>query len=434
MKKKSTTLMQAERRLRHATLQPVRIALARRARRRHQGVFIGVTGSSAKSTTSALLGHLLAELGPVTAQVASNTIGPLIRTMRHMPPDARHIVAELGVGRPGQMAPMAALYQPDIAVVTMIRREHRSAFRKLEAIADEKGALVRALRPDGLAVLNADDPLTRAMAGSTVARVLTFGWDAGADCRIVAATSTLPERLHLQLSWRGQDIFLQTRLIGRHFAIPVAAAATVALARGLSADALRAALARFEPLVNRMRLTQIPQGPDFLIDTIKAPYHSLELAYDVLDEAKAPYRRIVLGAISDTGLGTYKTYRQAVARGLAIADEVIAIGPDGGREWADPAESQSGRYRRFPTTRAAADHIRTTARPGELILLKGSSNYHLERISLQYEADIRCWETACGRGEACITCGLFAQDFEKHRRIRRKRRFLRLFARKAARV
>ncbi|MFA5580583.1 MAG: Mur ligase family protein [Paracoccaceae bacterium] len=407
MKKKSTTLMQAERRLRHATLQPVRIALARRARRRHQGVFIGVTGSSAKSTTSALLGHLLAELGPVTAQVASNTIGPLIRTMRHMPPDARHIVAELGVGRPGQMAPMAALYQPDIAVVTMIRREHRSAFRKLEAIADEKG---------------------------TVARVLTFGWDAGADCRIVAATSTLPERLHLQLSWRGQDIFLQTRLIGRHFAIPVAAAATVALARGLSADALRAALARFEPLVNRMRLTQIPKGPDFLIDTIKAPYHSLELAYDVLDEAKAPYRRIVLGAISDTGLGTYKTYRQAVARGLAIADEVIAIGPDGGREWADPAESQSGRYRRFPTTRAAADHIRTTARPGELILLKGSSNYHLERISLQYEADIRCWETACGRGEACITCGLFAQDFEKHRRIRRKRRFLRLFARKAARV
>lgn len=432
MKKQSTALMQSERRLRHAILQPARIALARRARRRHGGVFIGVTGSSAKSTTSALLGHLLAQLGPVAAQVTSNTIGPLIRTMRHMPPDARHIVAELAVGRPDQMAPMAALYQPDIAVVTMIRREHHSAFRTLDAIAREKGALVRALRPDGLAVLNADDPLTRAMAGSTTARSVTFGWDAGADCRIVAATSTLPDRLHLHLSWRGQDIFLQTRLIGTHVAIPVAAAATVALECGLAPDTLRDAMTRFEPVENRMKLHQIPQGPDFLLDTVKAPLHSLALAFDVLAQAKAPYRRIILGAISDTSQATYKTYRQAVTHALAIADEVITIAPDSGREWADPAEQQAGRYRRFTTTKAAVDHIRATARPGELILLKGSANYHLERIAMQYEADIRCWAMPCGRGGTCKSCGLFAHDFQKHRMMRRKQRFLRLFRPRAA--
>ncbi len=407
---------------RTGVMRPIKLALARRARGRSAARFVAVTGSSGKSTTTALLAHLLADEGPVVAQVFWNTLGPLIRTLRRSRRDTRFVVAELGVGGPGQMPEMATLFRPDMAVVTMIGREHYSAFRSREAVAQEKGTLVETLPPGGIAVLNADDDLALGMTARTAARCVTFGWADSADCRILSARAQLPERLGLRLLWQGRAIDLQTRFTGAHFALPVAAAAAAALTLGVPPDALARRIARFEPLHLRMSMHPVPNGPVLVVDTAKAPLDTVDLAFQAIRDARAPRRRIVLGTVSDYPGARKRAYRMAVSAALQAADEVMVVTESGGESWADEAAHADGRYRIFTSTKAAADHIRATAIPDEIILLKASTNLHLERIMLQFQQDVRCWMTACGKGDSCIACGLSGTDYTLHRSARRKAR------------
>ena len=140
--------------LRLRLVRPLRIRMAGLTRARARGRFVAVTGSSAKSTTTMLIAAILDDEGNVLNQVFENTINPLIRTIRRSR-IADFVVVETGVGGKGQMSTMAGLLKPDVSVVTMVGLEHYSAFRSREAIATEKGALVAATAPDGLAVLNA---------------------------------------------------------------------------------------------------------------------------------------------------------------------------------------------------------------------------------------------------------------------------------------
>jgi UDP-N-acetylmuramoyl-tripeptide--D-alanyl-D-alanine ligase len=118
---------------------------------------------------------------------------------------------------------------------------------------------------------------------------------------------------------------------------------------------------------------------------------------------------------------------------LAVSDEVITVSDFGGRAWATDEDIAAGRYRNFPTPRQAADYIVQTAMKDEVILLKGSSNLHLERILLQFRSPVRCWVSDCGRTDSCLSCGLFEHDHPAHRALRRaarRRTFLRrLFGR-----
>ncbi len=141
--------------------------LVRRAVKRRAelgATFIGITGSSGKSTTSALLAHILGGAGKVKGQHGANIFKALARTLARMPANMDYVVAECGVGRLGHMAPMAGLLRPVIAIVTLVALEHKSAFGSIEAVAAEKAEMVAALAPDGVAILNGDDPFVSAMA------------------------------------------------------------------------------------------------------------------------------------------------------------------------------------------------------------------------------------------------------------------------------
>jgi len=122
--------------------------------------FVAVTGSSGKSTTVSLLAHIIEGTSSVKSQSLNNTIGPLIKTLRRHQKTDLFVVAELGVGGKGQMAPMAEIFKPDVAILTMIGDEHYSAFRGKEGVFEEKSKLFQALKPDGLAILNGDDSFT----------------------------------------------------------------------------------------------------------------------------------------------------------------------------------------------------------------------------------------------------------------------------------
>ncbi|MBZ9865070.1 UDP-N-acetylmuramoyl-tripeptide--D-alanyl-D-alanine ligase [Mesorhizobium sp. CA15] len=403
---------------------------AERARARSKATFIGITGSSGKSTATSLLGHILASHGTVHTQVLANTLKALVRTLyKRMKRAGKvdYVVFEAGAFEPGSIRSMAQMLRPDVAVVTMVRLEHVTQFRTLDAVAQEKRALVGALSPGGLAILNADDPHVLDMASGARCRVATFGQSEAADYRVTNIHAAYPDLLRFSLRWRGGDIDMQTRFPGEHFWLPAAAAAVTALELGVPPEKIAARTASFEPLANRCAVLVIDRGPQFIVDAAKAPWHSLNIAFEMMAKAKAVRKRIVVGQISDY-TGSSRKYGAAYGIARDVADEVIYTGDNAHRSRASQADRDSGRLIELRTPKEVSDHIKQTAVPGELILLKSSGNLHLERVALAWTHDVRCWIPACGKKEGCSACGLYEVPFEEHksfvanRRLERRRR------------
>jgi UDP-N-acetylmuramoyl-tripeptide--D-alanyl-D-alanine ligase len=103
--------------------------------------------------------------------------------------------------------------------------------------------------------------------------------------------------------------------------------------------------------------------------------------------------------------GSDQKYRLAYREARAVADQVIFVGNHAHRSKAPEADRALGRFFEFKDVLTAANFIRETAVPGELILLKGSVDLHLERIALAFVGQINCWINACGRPEGCRPCG-----------------------------
>jgi UDP-N-acetylmuramoyl-tripeptide--D-alanyl-D-alanine ligase len=390
-------------------------------RRTSRSVYIGVTGSSGKSTTTGLLAHILEAKGPVFKQVEENMAGAVMSSLRHAPRDSDFVVLELGVSRPGHMKPMAEALRPDIAIVTLIGQEHHSAFRSRQAIVAEKGELVAAVRRGGMALLSADDPMVIGMASRTGERIVTFGRSPGSDFRAVKVHAAFPQRLGLEVLWRGGTLALETQFVGEHFFLPTLAATAAALELGVPPNIVAGRVASFEPLFTRCGVLAIPGGPQFIVDTVKAPWHSIGLAFDMMAAASAPRKRIVLGHMSDFA-GSNRKYQIAYRHALTGADEVIFVGEHAHRSGATAQEREDGHFAQFRTPEEASDYIRRTAIADELILLKSSPNLHLERIALAWTKDVKCWEPSCGKRFGCLMCGRYETPYRLHDRSRKSRR------------
>lgn len=393
--------------------------LALKCRAESGAIFIGVTGSSGKSTTTALLGSILRVAGKVRSQVLYNLYNELLVTMKSLEADDKFVVAEVAVAKAGDMLPQVELLSPDVAVVTMIGMEHYSAFKTREAIAIEKSALVAKLPSSGLAILNADDPLVMGMASQTSARLVTYGWSEAADYRVMRVAGKFPETLTVYLKHKGSTFEIHTKLYGEHFWLPVAAATAAAIELGLSVEQVQKQILGFEGIFGRCTLYEVPNGPRFILDTAKAPYATLELAFDVIKDVSAATKWIVLGQVSDYRGYPKTKYKSAYKAASSIADKVVFVGPHSHRSGATDDEKKDGRFSGFRTISEALTHIKANAKEGDLVLIKGSQYMHLERIALAFNHDVRCLEEVCGYGFGCLRCGLYEHTFSEHKRIRK---------------
>jgi UDP-N-acetylmuramoyl-tripeptide--D-alanyl-D-alanine ligase len=409
------------------TLDRREAAMERRAisrRPRLPARFVGVTGSSGKTTTAALLSHILAAAGKVQGQFGANVYKTLIRTIARLPSRTDFVVAECGAGRPGHIEEMAAVLRPDVAIVTLVALEHKSAFRTIEAVAAEKGELVAHLAAGGTALLNADDPRVAAMAALTTGRVATFGRDMPATYRASAVSAAFPRRLTLTVTWPGGELPLRTRLVGEHFWLPATAAVAAALELGVAPGIAAERVATFEPVPAAGGVIETPSGASIILDTTKAPWHSVPLAFDIVARSTAPRRRIFLGHMSDFA-GSDDKYRRAYQLARAAADEVVFIGHHKHRSKASPEDIEAGRFRAFATPREAAAYLHATLKPGEVVLVKGSSDLHLERLGLSQRLEVKCWVDACGKRQGCFECRRYGDPYEWHKG-RKKRIFRKL--------
>jgi UDP-N-acetylmuramyl pentapeptide synthase len=388
--------------------QPV-IRTGRLWRRGLRGTrFIGITGSAAKTTTKDLLHAILAGHAPSTrCSDSNNELYNVARTLLGTGPQHRYCVQELGASEPGCFEPMLDVLQPQVGVLTGIGMDHYTAFRTREAVAAEKGKLIRALPPDGLAILNADDALALGMRDSSRAPVVTFGLQAPADYRGEVLASSWPDRLRLRISSPAGTTEIATRFCGAHQSVAVLAAVATACSLGVPLSAAAERIATVEPPLGRMSVFATQRGVTFLRDDWKAPLWSVSLAFDCVASSRAARKVIVLGSLSDINGNNGRRYRQTTTAALSAADHVVAIG-----DWAASVafhlrDSAAGRLSAFDTIEQASAWLWGFLRPGDLVLLKGSNTAdHLARLALAADRDVHCWRRNCGRQVICDRCRL----------------------------
>ncbi len=384
----------------------LRILRASRRRRQLAGVtFVGITGTSGKTTTTSLTAAILGAAGPCQQTQAYNSLGDVARALNRTGPGHRYCVAELAAAGTGTMDDRVRLFQPDIAVLTVIGREHISSYEGIEAIAAEKAKVVLGPPADGVAVLNIDDPLVRAIGERATRRILWFGSDPAADLRLIEARSRWPEPLALTVEYAGERYQIPTLLHGRHLAVPVLAALGVAIVAGLSPATALPVIAQFQPLEGRMQAVTAADGITWIRDDCKAPAWSFAAPFDFLRDAQAPRKVAIIGTIGDTRGDSGRNYRNFARTARAAADLVVLVGPNGHRGLRARSSPEDSSIQAFPTTREAGTFLREELRAGDLVLLKASHKAdHLMRLILDRDAPVSCWTEDCREIAFCAQC------------------------------
>jgi aminoacyl-tRNA hydrolase len=297
------------------------------------------------------------------------------------------------------------MLKPDIAVVTLIQREHARPDFGLNEIANEKFRLISALPKGGTAILNIDDPLLRERGQQWAGNIIWVGRDEGATLRLMECRSVWPQPLTLNVAYSGERYTVVTRLHGEHLALSVLCALAVALAAGMTLPEAIDSLQVLEASEGRMQAVTGAGGITFIRDDWKAPVWSLDAPMSFMRDAIAPRKIMVIGTLSDYSQSPSKLYPRVAQKALAIADEVIFVGANAYRATRRAHSEQQERLRGFSELRQAALYLGDILRPGDLVLLKGSSRTdHLVRLIVDREDPIACWEVRCGKAQFCTSC------------------------------
>jgi alanine racemase len=371
---------------------------------------VGITGSSGKTTTKEVTAAVLSQRHSVFRNYGNynDRYGLPIALGRL---EAEHQVAVLELACDGldEIRELAALTRPEIGVVTVVNETHLAYLGTLETIAVEKGRLVEALPPaedGGFAVLNYDDPSVRAMASRTEARVITYGLDPDADL-VAGALDADPAGVSFTVfvkdffpvrGWRGRrKLRVRLPLLGRHNVYAALAAVAVGLVLEVPLEEALEALAAIKPLKGRLNPLPGVDGTLILDDSFNASPASTLAALDTLSLFTAGRRFAVLGELYEQmgelaprpGHSEAESSRH-IGRCLAqVADLLVAQG-DGARRIAGQAQACGLAADQILVTYTPEDTLRVLAdrlQPGDTVLVKGSVESRMERVTAGLLAD-----------------------------------------------
>jgi UDP-N-acetylmuramoyl-tripeptide--D-alanyl-D-alanine ligase len=316
-------------------------------RRRSPAAVVAITGSNGKTSTRRMAAEILSRHFTVLepAKNLNNQIGvPL--TLLRLEPTHQWAVLELGTNQPGEIARLSEICTPDIGVITNIGPAHLEGLGSLEGVLQEKSALMTGLAPGGRAVLNADDPRLRPLAGTSGADALLFGRSADAAVRAEQIQETgRGIRFELLLPERRAPVQLQA--FGRFMVHNALAAAAVGYALGLDIADIRDGLEAFTPVAGRMSVAALAGEIHLIDDTYNANPASMEGAMDALNRLRGAARSLlVLGDMRELGRDAAALHREVgrlaarngAAKLLACGDfaaDVAAGARQGGMPAAD---------------------------------------------------------------------------------------------------
>jgi UDP-N-acetylmuramoyl-tripeptide--D-alanyl-D-alanine ligase len=351
---------------------------------------VGITGSVGKTTTKDLLAQLCGSVGPTIAPVRSfnNEIG-LPLTVLRADESTRYLVLEMGASGPGHLTYLTDIAPPDVAVVLIVGHAHLGGFGGLDDVAVAKSEIVQGLVPDGIAVLNADDPRVAAMAALAPGDVVTFGAAPEATVGVRDVRLDRAGRATFTLVVRGEaerTAAVTLRLVGEHHVHNALGAAAAALAVGLDLDDVAAGLGAADALSpHRMHVVDRPDGVTIVDDSYNANPDSMRAALKALAVLAGRDRRsiAVLGEMLELGPGAREAH-DAIGRlcvrlniGLTI---VVGEGARGIRDGANHEGSWGDEVVLADDLDVATAFLQSELRPGDVVLVKSSYGAGLWRL------------------------------------------------------
>ncbi len=371
---------------------------------------IGVTGSVGKTSVKDLTAAALSTTFLTTSSKNSfnNELGvPL--TLLNGPDGSAAAVVEMGARGVGHIRALCAVARPTVGIVTRVAPAHLELFGSLQDVARAKGELIEALPPAplGVAVLNHDDPLVRAMAGRGVASILSFGLQPGADLRATAVRLDEQARATFELASPWGSATVRLTVSGAHMVPNTLAALAAALAIGVPLAAAVDGVTNASLSPWRMEVTRTARGVTLLNDAYNASPVATRAAFDALDalaargsragsgppaaggvpdpgrgggSAAGANRRVaVLGQMAELGPGAAAAHREVAEDAAGRGIELFSVGTDlyrlgsGGQVWADVEE-------------AAVKLLALGLGPGDVVLFKASRVVGLERLAAMVSA------------------------------------------------
>jgi len=344
---------------------------------------LAVTGSNGKTTVTQMIASILSAWHPGPDQTLAtqgnfnNDIG-LPLTLLRLRPSHRSAVVEMGMNHPGEIAQLAAIAQPTVALVNNAQREHQEFMHSVAAVADENGGVLSALGPDGVAVYPADDPHTpvwQRLAGAR--RRWCFGWDDSAE---VWPQQSRWQADHWQLQFHTPQGPMDTELhiAGRHNLRNALAATATALAAGAPLAAVAQGLRDFRPVAGRSRTHVLGWNGHqctLIDDTYNANPDSVLAAIDVLAEMPAPHL-LVLGDMGEVGVNGAAFHAEvgqhAQAQGI---ERLFTLG-----DLAQASASAHAAATHFGDMAALQAAVLAQAAKGGSVLVKGSRFMRMERV------------------------------------------------------
>ncbi|MEH0842429.1 UDP-N-acetylmuramoyl-tripeptide--D-alanyl-D-alanine ligase [Micromonospora sp. CPCC 205711] len=339
---------------------------------------IGLTGSSGKTTTKDLIAQLAVRLGPTVAPPGSfnNELGHPYTALQATA-QTRYLVMEKGARGVGHVRYLCDVVPPRISVVLNVGVAHIGEFGSVENIALAKGELVEALPADGLAVLNADDPLVDAMASRTSARVVRYGEAERADVRAVDVIMDDRGRAAYTLVTPEGTASVRLGLTGRHQVSNSLAAAAVARELGMPLGELAVALGELGLVsTRRMDVFDRPDGVTVIDDSYNANPASMAVALRALVGMRRGGRTFAaLGYMAELGAFEDEGHREVgrLAAELGV-DRLLVVGEPAApmHEGATAVSDWGGGSVLLTDQAAAVEVLRSELRPGDVVLVKGS--------------------------------------------------------------
>ena len=341
---------------------------------------IAVTGSNGKTTVTQMIASILrawkSDAAFATEGNLNNDIG-LPLTLLRLRTSHGAAVVELGMNHPGEIAYLAALTSPTVALVNNAQREHLEFMNTVEAVAQENGSVLQALAPSGTAVFPADDeytPVWREIAGSR--KVLTFAHSGAAD--VSAEAHWAGNCWRVSATTPGGPLDFSLHIAGRHNVKNALAAVACALAAGVGPAFIAAGLSDFSPVKGRSRSMEVRIAGRVLTlidDTYNSNPDSMHAAIEVLAELPGPRLLVMgdMGEVGDKGLQFHKEAGEhARARGI---ETLFTLGAQSGK-----ATAGFGPGRHFDDMSELAAAVLAELPRSASVLVKGSRFMKMECV------------------------------------------------------
>jgi len=344
---------------------------------------IGITGSVGKSTTKEVVAEVLNRRYKTLKSPGNlnNEIG-LPLTLLKLNHEHERAVLEMGFYVPGEIDFLCDLALPKTGVVTNIGTVHAERAGTIDDIARGKSELVKSLpsAPDGLAILNYDDPLVREMANLTEAQVFSYGLTPEADLWADQVVGLGLDGIRFRLHFRNEVIHLRVPLIGRHSVHTALRAAAVGLNDGLSWQGIVDGLQSGKTQL-RLVAVRSESGAIILDDTYNASPESTLAALNLLDDLDGK-KIAVLGDMLELGQYEKQGHDMVGARVAEVVDELVTIGDRA--KWIAAAAAQANmhvdRITEFESSEDSIDYLRGHLDSNDVVLVKGSRGMQMEII------------------------------------------------------